>query len=78
MINQVHRLQPPTRFRVNQPMFVARGLGPFASGKAEYDGDPLVPLGGLRHVYLEGALRKIQAMRKGMDGFLQFFRIGKP
>ena len=36
-----------------QPL--ARGLGPFASGKAEYDGDPLVPLGGLRQVYLEGA-----------------------
>ena len=34
---------------------MARGLGPFASGKAEYDGDPLVPLGGLRQVYLEGA-----------------------
>ena len=32
-------------------------LGPFASGKVEYDGDPLVPLGGIQKLYQEGATR---------------------
>ena len=47
---------PPGSLEVSS-LSSRRGLGPFASGKAEYDGDPLVPLGGLRHVYLEGATR---------------------
>ena len=59
-----------------------QGLGPFPSGKVEYDGDPLIPWGGLWKLYQEGLawLVALWAVRVGVVywgennlGFVFFF-----